>query len=137
MEKGPVLIDGRIDALEIHVLRLGSRVLEAEPLEGTNLGHVAQEYCEHLGSESRFSVVLAPFFLVVGPRKTVQELLLREVGLLAHHVFLMGLQRDLGHLRDQPADGETIGTDGEVFMSKHTFYLQAVDDREDSLQQRL
>ena len=49
----------------------------------------------------------------------------------------MGLQRDLGHLRDQPADGETIGADGEVLMGKHIFQLQSVDHGEDSLEQGL
>jgi len=49
----------------------------------------------------------------------------------------MGLQRDLGHFRDQPADGVTIRTDGEVRVGQHVFQFQSIDDREDTLQQAL
>ena len=49
----------------------------------------------------------------------------------------MGLQRDLGHFRDQPADGETIGTDREILVRKHIFQLHSVHDGKDPLQQGL
>ena len=57
--------------------------------------------------------------------------------LLGHYLLLMGLQRDLGHLRNQPADRETIRAHRQILVSKHIFQLHSVDHGEDPLQQGL
>ena len=49
----------------------------------------------------------------------------------------MGLQRDLGHLRNQPADRETIRADGQILVGKHVFQFHSVDHGKDPLQQGL
>src|SRR4029077_20099577 len=94
------------------------RVLESQPLEGPDSRHVSQELGQDSRADARLRVVLPPRFLVSGARKTVQKLSLREVGCLAHQGFLMGLERDLGHSRNQPADREAIRSDRKVLMGK-------------------
>ena len=49
----------------------------------------------------------------------------------------MRLKRDLGHLRNQPADGETIGANRQVLVRQHVLQLQPIDNWKDPLQQRL
>ena len=49
----------------------------------------------------------------------------------------MGLQRDLGHLRDQPADRETIRTHCQILVGQHVFQLHSVHDGKGPLQQGL
>ena len=49
----------------------------------------------------------------------------------------MDLQRHLGHLRNQPADRETVGADGQVFVCQHVFQFQSIHHREGPLQQGL
>jgi hypothetical protein len=49
----------------------------------------------------------------------------------------MGLQGDLGHLRNQPADSETIRTHRQILMGKHVFQLHSVHHGKDPLQQGL
>ena len=44
-------------------------------------------------------------------------------------------ERDLGHLRNQPADGKTIRTHREVLVGEHVFQFDSVHDGEDPLQQ--
>ena len=111
------------------------KAVAVEPTDSAVLsgGKPAPVSYTHLDVYKRQGIVLPPFFFISGTGKTVEELFLREVRLLAHHVFLMGLERDLCHLWNQTADGETIGTDGEILVSDHIFQFQSVDHRKGCL----
>src|SRR4029077_17208988 len=108
--KGPVVIDRSIDALDVQIFSLRSRVIERQALEGTKFRDVSQQGRQNSRAQTRLEVVLAPLLFIVGTGKTIQELPSGEIGCLAHELFLMRLQRDLGHLRNQPADREAIRT---------------------------
>jgi hypothetical protein len=49
----------------------------------------------------------------------------------------VGLQCDLGHLWNQPADRVTIRADRQILVSEHVFQLHPVPDGKDPLQQGL
>jgi len=134
LQKLAVLVDGGIDALEIKVFGLGSRIVEGEPFERADLRNDAKENREDASADPRASIVLPPFFFVIGAPQVVKELPLREVRLLAHHVFLVRLQRHLRHLRDQPAHRPTVGSNRQIFVRDHVFEFDSIDNRKRTLQ---
>ena len=49
----------------------------------------------------------------------------------------MRLQRDLGHLRDEPADRKAVRANRQVLMREHILQLDSIHHGEYPLQQRL
>lgn len=67
-KKDAVLIGGRINALDIQIFGLRSRVVEPHSLEGANLRNKFQKRCKGAGSETRLGICFASHSLIVGTR---------------------------------------------------------------------
>ncbi len=131
------MVDGGVDAFEIEIFSLGSGVVEGESFEGTDLGDDAEEEGDNAGSEARTAVLCAPLLFIIGAAEVVEELLFGEVGLLAHHVFLVGGESDFGHVGDEATDGPAVRADGEIFVGENIFQLHSVNDGKGTLEQGL
>ena len=52
-------------------------------------------------------------------------------------LFLVELERHLGHVRNELADCPAIGSDSQLLVGQHLFQFHSIDDGKDPLQQRL
>ena len=132
-----VMVDHGVHAGEECLLGIGAGDAQCEVLERTDLGDELQQEGEDAGAEAGALVAVAEALLVVGLVLPVDQLLGHECGLGLLHLLAVVGDGDLGHLRQQAADGLAIGADGEVFVGEDQVEGQAVGVLEGAFEDRL
>src|SRR5579872_709545 len=111
-----VVVHGFVDALDVHVLRLGGGNLKSDRPERAHLGNDLQNKRQYAAPKARLAVTISPLLLVLRPRQVVEKFSFVEIRSIADDLLATRQQRDPRHLRNDAADGASKGSNRQIFV---------------------